>query len=233
MPLNLYTGAPPTITLAGPANGSSSTNTTYVLPEFPANGTLECTSSGNVGTLSWQTGAVQIPPPQNSSQLVTDGSGNVAWQPRGQSIPNVTDITFSSTLTNNGGLTLTSTTTGASSFVVAHSSGNNVVTVRLTGSVAVPSDSSQNGGPFEAVFTLVENSSQQAFYQRWTVTQPSCWLSTPMLSSAVPVTTSITPVSSGSMDCTVTVTLNLKGSQSAVAFSVGRVISSASGVVTG
>ena len=233
MPLNLYTGAPPTITLAGPASGSASTNTTYVLPEFPANGTLECTASGSTGNLSWQTGAVQIPTPTASSQLVTDGSGNVAWQPRGQSIPNVTDLTFSSTLNNSGALTLVSTTTGASSFVVAHSSANNIVTVDITGSVAVPTDTTQVPGPFSARFTLVENSSQSSFYQRWTATQPACQLSTPMLSSSVPVTVSLVPASSGATDCTVTVGLNLVGSQSAQAFCVGRVISSASGVVSG
>lgn len=233
MPLNLYTGAPPTITLAGPATGSPSTNTTYVLPELPANGTLQCAASGSVGNLSWQTGAVAIPSPTPSSQLVTDGSGNVAWQPRGQSIPNLTDLTFSSTLTNSGSLTLTSTATGASSFVVAHSPSSNVVTVEVTGSVAVPSDPSQIAGPFQALFTLVEDSTQASFSQRWTVTQPACSVSTPMLSAAAPVVTSIVPASGSTTDCLVTVQLTLTGSQSAKAFCVGRVTSSASGVVSG
>lgn len=233
MPLNLYTGAPPTITLAGPATGSPATNTTYVLPELPANGTLQCTADGSTGNLTWQTGGVAIPPPTPSGQLVTDGASNVSWQPRGQSIPNLTDLTFTGTLTNNGSLTLTSTTTGANSFTVAQSGSGNVVTVEVTGSVAAPADATQVPGPFRALFTLTENAAQSSFYQRWSVTQPDCSVSTPMLSSSAPVVTSIAPASSPATGCLVTVGLTLTGSQSASSFCVARVVSSASGVVSG
>ena len=230
MPLNIDTRTPSSITLAGPDGGAITSVARYVLPENPQGGTMLCTpdSSGTVGTLSWKTDAVSIPAPTSNSQLVTDAGGTVSWQPRGQNIPNLTQLTFNSTLTNNGTLNLVNSNTNASGFTITQSPSNNVVTVDLTGGIAAPTDPSnlQAGGSFRAVFTVMEISSQQSFSQRWTVFSTLSETNSPLLQGSVPVVVGIANAGN-SLDCKVTVQLNIQNSQASTAFAAAGVIASA------
>ncbi len=230
MPLNVDTRTPSSITLAGPDDGAVTSVARYVLPETPQGGTMLCTpdSTGSVGTLSWKTDAVSIPAPASNSQLVTDAGGTVSWQPRGQNIPNLTQLTFGSTLTNNGTLNLVNSNTGASGFTVAQSSSNNVVTVDLVGGIAAPTDAAnlQAGGSFRAAFTLMEVSSQQTFSQRWTLFSPLSETNSPLLQGSVPLVIGIAN-GANPLDCKVTVQLNIQNSQASTAFAAAGVIASA------
>ena len=229
MPLNIDTRTPSNITLAGPDDGATTTTTRYVLPEHPVGGTLLCVpdGSGKVGTLSWKTNAVSIPDPTANSQLVTDANDNVSWQPRGQNIPSLTQLTFNGVLTNNGTLNLVNSATSASGFTIAQSSSNNLVTVDIAGGIAAPTDSSklQSGGSFRATFTIMEVSAQSSFSQHWTAFAPLTQTNSSLLQNSVPVVVSL---SSGTapMDCKVAVQLNLQNSQASAAFAVANIVTS-------
>ncbi|KAK9827118.1 hypothetical protein WJX74_007042 [Apatococcus lobatus] len=234
MPLNIDTRTPSTITLAGPDNGAVTTVTRYVLPERPVGGTMLCTpdGSGNTGVLSWKTDAVSIPSPTSNSQLVTDASGTVAWQPRGQNIPSLTQLTFGSTLTNNGTLNLINSNTNSAGFTISHSPTNNIVTVDLVGGVAAPTDAGQqqSGGSFRAVFTIMEVSSQSSFSARWTLFSPLTQTNSTLLQSSVPVVVGLANASNP-LDCRVSIQLNIQNSQASVAFVAATVTSSAPGSI--
>lgn len=234
MPLNVDTRTPSAITLAGPDDGAVTTVTRYVLPEHPVGGTMLCTpdGSGNVGLLSWKTDAVSIPSPTSNSQLVTDASGTVAWQPRGQNIPSLTQITLGSSLTNNGTLNLVNSNTNTSGFTISHSSANNIVTVDLVGGIAAPADASQQqaGGSFRAVFTIMEMSSQSSFSARWTLFSPVTLTNSTLLQSNVPIVVGLANASNP-LDCKVSVQLNIQNSQASVAFAAATITSSAPGSI--
>ena len=229
MPLNIDTRTPSSITFAGPDGSSVTSIVRYVFPETCLGGTMLCTpdSSGQVGVLSWKTDAVSIPSPVSNSQLVTDSNGSVSWQPRGQQIPSLSQLTFSGTLTNNGTLNLVNSNTQASGFLITHSSGNNVVTVDIFGGIAAPSDASQQqaGGSFRCTFTVMENSSQSSFSQRWTVFSPVTSANSGLLQSSVPVSIGVSN-SGNSLDCKVSVQLNIQNSQACNAFAAANVVTS-------
>lgn len=235
MPLNIDTKTPSAITLAGPDNGAVTSIARYVLPETALGGTLLCTpdSTGLIGVLSWKTDAVSIPSPTANSQLVTDANGTVSWQPRGQNIPSLTQLTFNSTLTNNGTLNLINSNTGNAGFLISQSSANNIVTVDLSGGIAAPTDSTQQqaGGSFRAVFTIMEISSQSTFSQRWTVFSTLSESNSTLLPTNVPVVVGIAN-GSNPLDCKVTIQLNIQNSQASVAFASASITSSAPGSIS-
>lgn len=229
MPLNIDTRSPSSITLAGPDNGAVTSVTRYVLPELPLAGTLLCApdGSGKVGQLSWKTNAVSIPDPTANSQLVTDANDAISWQPRGQNIPSLTQLTFSSVITNNGTLNLVNSNTSSSGFTIASSSANNIVTVDIAGGIAAPTDSSRQsaGGSFRATFTIMENSSQSSFSQRWTAFAPLTQANSSLLQSNVPVIVGLANASTAP-DCKVTIQLNIQNSQASTAFVAANIITS-------
>lgn len=234
MPLNIDTRTPSAITLAGPDNGALTSIVRYILPETCLGGTMLCTpdSSGKVGVLSWKTDAVSIPSPAANSQLVTDGNDTVSWQPRGQNIPSLTQLAFTSTLTNNGTLNLVNSNTNSAGFTITHSSSNNIVTVDIAGGIAAPTDSSQQqaGGSFRATFTIMEVSSQSSFSQRWTVYSPLTSAGSSLLQTTLPVVVGISN-GSNSLDCKVSIQLNIQNSQASTAFAAATVASSVAGTI--
>lgn len=229
MPLNIDTRTPSSITFAGPDGSSVTSVVRYVFPETCVGGTMLCTpdSTGEVGVLSWKTDAVSIPSPVSNSQLVTNASGTVSWQPRGQQIPSLSQLTFSGTLTNNGTLNLVNSNTNASGFVITQSGNNNVVTVDIAGGIAAPTDSTQQqaGGSFRCTFTIMENSSQSSFSQRWTVFPPLTAANSTLLQSSVPVVVGISNGANG-LDCKVSIQLNIQNSQASNAFAAANVVTS-------
>lgn len=229
MPLNIDTRTPSTITLAGPDNGAITSNTRYVLPELALGGTLLCTpdSTGVIGQLSWKTNAVAIPDPSSNSQLVTDANDVVSWQPRGQNIPSLTQLTFNGILTNNGTLNMVNSNTGNSGFTITQSSSNNVVTVDLAGGIAAPTDStySQSGGSFRGTFTIMEISSQQTFSQRWSCFGVISQTNTSLLQNNLPITVGLAN-GSNPLDCKVTIQMNIQGSQACSAFAAANIATS-------
>lgn len=229
MPLNIDTRTPSNITLAGPDNGAVTTVTRYVLPENPLAGTLLCApdSTGKIGQLSWKTNAVSIPDPTANSQLVTDANDSISWQPRGQNIPSLTQLTFGSVITNNGTLNLVNSNTSTSGFTIAASGANNIVTIDIAGGIAAPTDNTQQnaGGSFRATITIMENSAQSSFNQRWTAFAPLTQTNSSLLQNNVPVVVGLSNAPTAP-DCKVSIQLNIQNSQASAAFVVGNIITS-------
>lgn len=235
MPLNIDTRSPSVITLAGPDNAAVTSVARYVLPETALGGTLLCTPdpTGTVGQLSWKTNAVSIPDPTANAQLVTDANDNVSWQPRGQNVPSLTQLTFNGVLTNNGTLNLVNSTKNTSGFTIASSSSNNNVTIDLVGGITAPTDASQaqSGGSFRATVTIMESSSQSTFGQRWTAFGVLSQTNTSLLQSNLPVTIGLAN-GANPMDCKVTLQLNIQNSQACTAFAVANIVTSVPSTVS-
>ena len=221
MPLSLDTRTPMKLTLAGPDGASASSVARYIFPETPANGALSCVpdSTGTVGQLTWIAANVVIYNPPSSGLYLTtqNNSTSTAWAARTQVLPNFFTIPFKTTLSSSS-LILTNNSSNPANgaqgvWFRATPATNNIITVRVTGTVTAFTDASALGqtGVFTATFGLIENAAganSRSFPSRWTVTNPIVESTTSLLNASGPITTSLLPAGPGKLDCNLVIKLN-------------------------
>ena len=221
MPLSVDTRTPMKMTLAGPDGASVSSVAKYVFPETPANGALSCVpdATGTIGVLTWIAANVVIYNPPSSGLYLTTQNNNTstAWAARTQVLPNFFTVPFKTTLSGSS-LVLTNNSSNPANgsqglWFRATPATNNIITVRVTGTVTGFTDAAALGqtGVFTATFGLIENASganARSFASRWTVTNQIIETTSPLLNPSAPMTTSLLPAGAGKLDCNLIIKLN-------------------------
>ena len=170
--------------------------------------------------LTWvAANAVIYNPPSSGLYLTTQNNNTcTAWATRTQVLPNLFTVAFRTALSSSS-LVLTNNSSNPANgsqglWFRATPATNNIITVRVTGTVTGFTDAAALGQTevFTSTFGLIEKASGAnalSFASRWTVTNQIVETTSPLLNPSAPMTTSLMPAGAGKLDCNLLITLNI------------------------